>query len=60
MSIFDYFKMTAPFDSETKARISKMFPAELSEILCQYGCGNFLQGYLRLIHPFEYQESKYR
>lgn len=56
MSIFDDFKRSAPFDSETKARISKVFPAELSEILCRYGCGSFLQGYLRLIHPFEYQE----
>ncbi|MDY4669113.1 MAG: DUF1851 domain-containing protein [Oliverpabstia sp.] len=56
MSVFDDFKRTAEFDSETKIKISKVLPAELSEILCRYGCGSFLQGYLRLIHPFEYQE----
>lgn len=32
-------------------------PTELSEILCRYGCGSFLQVYLRLFHPFEYQEA---
>lgn len=56
MSVFDDFKRTAEFDSEIKIKISKALPAELSEILCRYGCGSFLQGYLRLIHPFEYQE----
>lgn len=56
MSVFDDFKRTAEFDSETKIKISKVLPAELSEILCRYGCGSFLQGYLRLFHPFEYQE----
>ncbi|NSD12694.1 hypothetical protein G4465_14670 [[Ruminococcus] gnavus] len=41
MSVFDDFKRTAPFDGETKARIPKVFPTELSEILCRYGCGAF-------------------
>ena len=41
MSVFDDFKRTAPFDGETKAMISKVFPTELSEILCRYGCGAF-------------------
>lgn len=56
MSIFSDFKENYKFDNITEEKIKKIFPKELSDILCNYGSGDFLNGYFRFINPFEYQE----
>ena len=56
MSIFSDFKENYKIDNITEEKIKKIFPKELSDILCNYGSGDFLNGYFRFINPFEYQE----
>ncbi len=56
MSVFENFKGECKFDEETISKITNFLPMEISEILKKYGCGNILNGYLRIINPFEYQE----
>ena len=56
MSIFNDFKQEGQFDDETKRKILGIFPKEISDILIKYGYGCFLNGYLRIVNPFDYQE----
>lgn len=56
MSVFENFKGECKFDEETISKITNFLPMEISEILKKYGCGSILNGYLRIINPFEYQE----
>lgn len=56
MSMFNDFMEESQFDEETKRKIINVFPAELSDILIKYGSGSFLNGYLRIVNPFEYHE----
>lgn len=54
--IFEDFVTEMPAPKETIEKYRGKLPAELIEAWEQYGFGTFLDGYLKIVNPDEYQE----
>lgn len=54
--IFEDFVTEMPASKETIEKYRGKLPAELIEAWEQYGFGTFLDGYLKMVNPDEYQE----
>lgn len=55
-SIFNDFKLKEKVSNETIEKYKNKVPEQLLEIWQNYGFGSFLNGYLKIVNPEEYEE----